>query len=319
MAQRHLDRLTSFDTSFLANEKANGHMAIGALLMCEGTPPEHEDFLAHIRSRVHLLPRLRQRLAYPPLSLGTPFWVDYPDFDIHRHVRTDEAARARHRGPVPGARRRAAGAAAGPLQAALGAEPGRRLRRRPLRRSSTRPTTRWPTGSPRSTSACCSSTSSRSSEPVRERGPLDSRADAFLAGAAAVGPPAGCVATLAPSQPLAAAGRRRSPARARTRRSATASRASGRSPGTWPAPAPKVPFNPRHRPPAQLRLDNLRPGRFQARQELARRHRQRRLAGRRQRRPAALAAGARGAGRRGRAEGAGAGLDPDRKRARRAR
>jgi diacylglycerol O-acyltransferase / wax synthase len=87
MAQRHMDRLTSFDTSFLANEKSNGHMAIGALLVCEGSPPSEDDFLAHIRSRVHLLPRLRQRLLYPPLGLGTPFWVDYPDFDIHRHLR----------------------------------------------------------------------------------------------------------------------------------------------------------------------------------------------------------------------------------------
>jgi diacylglycerol O-acyltransferase / wax synthase len=86
MAQRHMDRLTSFDTSFLANEKANGHMAIGALLMCEGSPPDAEDFLTHIRSRVHHLPRLRQRLLYPPLGLGTPFWVDYPDFDIHQHL-----------------------------------------------------------------------------------------------------------------------------------------------------------------------------------------------------------------------------------------
>jgi len=87
MAQRHMDRLTSFDTSFLANEKANGHMAIGALLMCEGDAPSEEDFLVHIRSRVHHLPRLRQRLLYPPLGLGTPFWVDYPEFDIHRHLR----------------------------------------------------------------------------------------------------------------------------------------------------------------------------------------------------------------------------------------
>jgi WS/DGAT/MGAT family acyltransferase len=87
MAQRHMDRLTSFDTSFLANEKANGHMAIGALLMCEGSAPNEDDFLAHIRSRVHQLPRLRQRLLYPPLGLGTPFWVDYADFDIHRHLR----------------------------------------------------------------------------------------------------------------------------------------------------------------------------------------------------------------------------------------
>ncbi len=87
MAQRHMDRLTSFDTSFLANEKANGHMAIGALLMCEGDAPSEEDFLVHIRSRVHHLPRLRQRLLYPPLRLGTPFWVDYPQFDIHQHLR----------------------------------------------------------------------------------------------------------------------------------------------------------------------------------------------------------------------------------------
>jgi diacylglycerol O-acyltransferase len=87
MAQRHMDRLTSFDTSFLANEKSNGHMAIGALLMCEGSAPNEDDFLAHIRSRVHHLPRLRQRLLYPPLGLGTPYWVDYPDFDIHQHLR----------------------------------------------------------------------------------------------------------------------------------------------------------------------------------------------------------------------------------------
>ncbi len=95
MAQRHMDRLTSFDTSFLANEKANGHMAIGALLMFEGSAPDPEDFLTHIRSRVHQLPRLRQRLLYPPLGLGTPFWVDFADFDIHQHVR-------RLRLPAPG-------------------------------------------------------------------------------------------------------------------------------------------------------------------------------------------------------------------------
>lgn len=95
MAQRHMDRLTSFDTSFLANERSNGHMAIGAVLVCEGEPPSQDDFLAHIRSRVHLLPRLRQRLAFPPLGLGTPFWVDDPEFDIHDHL-------GRVRLPAPG-------------------------------------------------------------------------------------------------------------------------------------------------------------------------------------------------------------------------
>jgi diacylglycerol O-acyltransferase len=86
VAQRHMDRLTSFDTSFLANEKSNGHMAIGAVLVCEGEPPSHEEFLSSIRSRLHLLPRLRQRLSYPPLGLGRPFWVDHAEFDVHEHV-----------------------------------------------------------------------------------------------------------------------------------------------------------------------------------------------------------------------------------------
>lgn len=87
MAQRHMDRLTSFDTSFLANEKRNGHMAIGAMLICEGAAPSHEEFLAQVRGRLHLLPRFRQRLAFPPLQLGRPFWVDFPEFDLDAHVR----------------------------------------------------------------------------------------------------------------------------------------------------------------------------------------------------------------------------------------
>ncbi len=86
MAQRHMDRLSSFDTSFLANEKDNAHMAIGAVLVFDGTPPGQDEFLAQIRSRLHQLPRLRHRLLTPPLRLGTPFWVDDETFDVRRHV-----------------------------------------------------------------------------------------------------------------------------------------------------------------------------------------------------------------------------------------
>jgi diacylglycerol O-acyltransferase len=95
MAQRHMDRLSSFDTSFLANEKDNAHMAIGAVLVFDGPPPAQDDFLAQIRSRLHMLPRLRQRLLTPPLGLGTPFWVDDETFDVRRHV-------ARATLPAPG-------------------------------------------------------------------------------------------------------------------------------------------------------------------------------------------------------------------------
>jgi diacylglycerol O-acyltransferase / wax synthase len=87
MAQRHMDRLTSFDASFLANEKRNGHMAIGAVMVCEGSAPSFEDFTDHIRSRLHQLPRFRQRVVYPPLQLGRPFWIDFPEFEFSDHVR----------------------------------------------------------------------------------------------------------------------------------------------------------------------------------------------------------------------------------------
>lgn len=87
MSQGHMDRLTSFDASFLANEKRNGHMAIGAVMVCEGSAPSYEDFLAHIRSRLHQVPRFRQRVVFPPLQLGRPFWVDFPEFEITDHVR----------------------------------------------------------------------------------------------------------------------------------------------------------------------------------------------------------------------------------------
>jgi len=87
VTQSHMDRLTSFDTSFLANERDNGHMALGAVMVCEGSAPSLEDFNAHILSRLHLLPRLRQRVVFPPMQLGRPFWVDFPDFDISQHVR----------------------------------------------------------------------------------------------------------------------------------------------------------------------------------------------------------------------------------------
>jgi len=40
-----------------------------------------------IRSRLHLVPRYRQKLAFPPLETGRPVWVDDPSFNIEYHVR----------------------------------------------------------------------------------------------------------------------------------------------------------------------------------------------------------------------------------------
>ena len=85
--QQHLDRLSAVDAGFLAQEKPNTHMHIGGLAIFEGEPPGLDEFLAHIESRLHLVPRYRQKLAVPPLETGRPLWVDDPTFNLAYHVR----------------------------------------------------------------------------------------------------------------------------------------------------------------------------------------------------------------------------------------
>jgi len=84
---RHLDRLTAVDASFLHNEGESSHMHVGGMTMFEGPPPAIEDFLDHIRSRLHLVPRYRQKLVTPPLEAGRPLWIDDPSFNLEYHVR----------------------------------------------------------------------------------------------------------------------------------------------------------------------------------------------------------------------------------------
>ncbi len=87
MPQQHLDRLTAIDAGFLAQEGPTSHMHIGGLVLCEGPPPPLDQFLDHVRSRLHLVPRYRQRLAQPPLETGRALWVDDPTFNLEYHVR----------------------------------------------------------------------------------------------------------------------------------------------------------------------------------------------------------------------------------------
>jgi diacylglycerol O-acyltransferase / wax synthase len=85
--QGHKDRLSAIDASFLHQEKQASHMHVGALVIFEGPPPTREEFIAHNESRLGLVPRYRQRLAFPRFEMGRPFWVDDPSFNIDYHVR----------------------------------------------------------------------------------------------------------------------------------------------------------------------------------------------------------------------------------------
>jgi WS/DGAT/MGAT family acyltransferase len=87
MPARHLDRLTAIDASFLHQEGPVSHMHIGALVIAEGPAPEYDDLLDSVRRRLHMVPRYRQRLAFPPASSGRPLWTDDTDFNLEYHVR----------------------------------------------------------------------------------------------------------------------------------------------------------------------------------------------------------------------------------------
>src|SRR5689334_23811058 len=62
-------------------------MHIGGVLVFEGPPPDFNDYLDHVRGRLHLVPRYRQKLTTPPFETGRPLWVDDPDFNLEYHVR----------------------------------------------------------------------------------------------------------------------------------------------------------------------------------------------------------------------------------------
>jgi WS/DGAT/MGAT family acyltransferase len=62
-------------------------MHVGALVIFEGPAPGHDEFAEHIRSRLRLVPRYRQKLAIPRFEMGRPFWVDDPSFNLDYHVR----------------------------------------------------------------------------------------------------------------------------------------------------------------------------------------------------------------------------------------
>jgi WS/DGAT/MGAT family acyltransferase len=81
------DRLTGLDSSFLHLEGDATHMHVAGCMVFRGEPPEYDEIVDEIVSRLHLVPRYRQRLAFVPLGQGRPVWVDDPHFNVRFHVR----------------------------------------------------------------------------------------------------------------------------------------------------------------------------------------------------------------------------------------
>jgi diacylglycerol O-acyltransferase / wax synthase len=89
------DRLSGLDSSFLHMEREGAHMHVASTIIFEGSAPTHAEFRDHIASRLHLVPRFRQKLRAVPFGQGRPVWVDDPHLNLDYHVRQTAL-------PVPG-------------------------------------------------------------------------------------------------------------------------------------------------------------------------------------------------------------------------
>ena len=89
----HYERLSYLDNSFLALEARTTHMHVAGIAIFDagslqradgGVATEH--IRAFVESKLHLIPRYRQRLAWVPMEQH-PVWVDDASFNIEYHVR----------------------------------------------------------------------------------------------------------------------------------------------------------------------------------------------------------------------------------------
>ncbi len=83
-------RLSALDAAFLHLEDESAHMHVGAICVFEGPKPPFDELARHIESRLHLVPRYRQKLSFVPFGQGRPVWVDDSSFDLGLHFRKTE-------------------------------------------------------------------------------------------------------------------------------------------------------------------------------------------------------------------------------------
>ena len=82
-----MDAMNALDVTFLDVEDSVSHMHIGSVGIFEGPPPSREEGAAWVLGKLTLVPRYRQTVRRPPLSLGRPVWVDDQHFNIDYHLR----------------------------------------------------------------------------------------------------------------------------------------------------------------------------------------------------------------------------------------
>ena len=81
MAKELSRYLTALDAAFLYFEKPTEAMHIGSCMVYEGRM-ERQELIELLEKRLHLTPRYRQRVVFPPFAANHPFWIDDPEFDM---------------------------------------------------------------------------------------------------------------------------------------------------------------------------------------------------------------------------------------------
>jgi WS/DGAT/MGAT family acyltransferase len=82
-----MDRLDFQDASFLYIENEVNHMHIAVVAIFEGPPPRGREIEEMIDSKLHLVPRYRQKVRFVPFDVGRPVWSDDHHFNLGYHVR----------------------------------------------------------------------------------------------------------------------------------------------------------------------------------------------------------------------------------------
>ncbi len=78
-------RLSPQDAAFLFFDSEEAPLNLGAVGIFEGEIP-YDRFVENVLSKLHLVPRYRQRAVPAPFNVGRPTWECDPDFDIYRHI-----------------------------------------------------------------------------------------------------------------------------------------------------------------------------------------------------------------------------------------
>ena len=82
---KNIQAISGMDATFLYGETATSPMHVGSVAILEGSL-QYDTFKKIIKSRIHQMPSLRQRLMFVPMSIDYPYWVDDPNFNIDLHL-----------------------------------------------------------------------------------------------------------------------------------------------------------------------------------------------------------------------------------------